>query len=209
VYAQPESRLAGWSRSFNGNIGLADIIANTNATVLIGLSTVGGAFSEPIVREMARKVERPIIFPLSNPTSKSEANAEDLIRWTNGRALVATGSPFAAVRYAEKEIKIAQCNNIYIFPAMGLGLVASGARRVTSPMLLAAARTLAGNSPALKDSSASLLPPLTDLRRVAAEIAVAVGVEAQRDGVAPEMSEDELRQRIRQTQWTPAYSALG
>jgi len=204
VYAQPESRVSGWPRTSNGHIGLADVIGKIDATILIGLSTVGGAFSESIVREMARKVERPIIFPLSNPTTKSEAKADDLIRWTDGRALVASGSPFAPVNYGGRKIPIAQCNNVYIFPAMGLGLVASGARRVTEPMMLAAARTLGGNSPALKDPSASLLPPLTEIRRVAAEIAVAVGIEAQKDGVAPKISEEELRERVRKTQWTPA-----
>ena len=208
VYAQPESRVSKWPRTSNGHIGLADVIGMIDATILIGLSTVGGAFSETIVREMARKVERPIIFPLSNPTSKSEAKAEDLIRWTDGRALVASGSPFASVSYAGRKIPIAQCNNIYIFPAMGLGAVASCARRVTEPMMLAAARALAGNSPALKDPSASLLPPLTELRRVAVEIAFAVGIEAQKDGVAPKISEDELRQRVLKAQWTPAYTVL-
>src|SRR6202035_4036178 len=196
VYAQPEDRVSGWPRTSNGHIGLADVIGKIEATILIGLSTVGGAFSESIVREMARKVERPIIFPLSNPTSKSEAKADDLIRWTDGRALVATGSPFAPVRYGGRIIPIAQCNNVYIFPAMGLGLVASGASRVTDAMMLAAARTLAGNSPAIKDSSASLLPPLTDIRRVAAQIAIAVAIEAQKDGLAPKRSEEELRQRV-------------
>ena len=205
VYAQPHSRISGWSQTSDGHIGLADVIANIDATVLIGLSTVGGAFSEKMIREMARKVERPIILPLSNPTSKSEAKAEDLIRWTDGRALVASGSPFAPVSYGGRKIPIAQCNNIYIFPAMGLGVVASGARRVTEPMMLAAARTLAGNSPALKDESASLLPPLTELRRVAADIAVAVGVEAQKDGDAANIGEDELRKRVLRTQWLPAY----
>ena len=210
VYAQPESRVSGWPRTSNGQIGLADVIGKINATVLIGLSTVGGAFSEPIVREMARKVERPIIFPLSNPTSKSEANAEDLIRWTDGRALVASGSPFAPVSYKGHKIPIAQCNNIYIFPAMGLGVVASGARRITEPMMLAAARALGANSPALKDSSASLLPPLTDIRRVAAEIAFAVGIEARKQDVASrlsqgELAQDELRERVNATQWSPAY----
>lgn len=184
------------------------MIGKIEATVLIGLSTVGGAFSEAIVREMARKVERPIIFPLSNPTSKSEANAEDLIRWTDGRALVATGSPFAPVSYGGRTIPIAQCNNVFIFPAMGLGLVASRARRVTNAMMLAAARALGANSPALKDSSASLLPRLTDIRRVAAEIATAVGVEAQKEGLAPKTTEDELRQRVSAAQWTPAYPSL-
>jgi malate dehydrogenase (oxaloacetate-decarboxylating) len=157
---------------------------------------------------MARKVERPIIFPLSNPTDKSEATAEDLIRWTEGRALVATGSPFAPVSFGGRTIPIAQCNNVYIFPAMGLGVVASGARRVSDAMMLAAARMLAGNSPALKDSSASLLPPLTDIRRVAAQIAVAVGIEAQRDGLAPKLSADELHRRVTEAQWTPAYPSF-
>jgi malate dehydrogenase (oxaloacetate-decarboxylating) len=205
VYAQPATRVSGWPRSSNGQVGLADVIGQIQATILIGLSTASGAFSEPIVRQMARKVDRPIIFPLSNPTSKSEAKADDLIRWTDGRALVATGSPFAPVSYCGRKIPIAQCNNIYIFPAMGLAVVASGARRVTESMMLAAARALGANSPALKDSSASLLPPLTDVRRVAAEIAFAVGIEAQRDGVAPRLSEYELRLRVMATQWTPAY----
>src|SRR6266446_2997834 len=179
VYARPETNAAGWPRSSNGHIGLADVIGKINATALIGFSTVGGAFSEPIVREMARKVERPIIFPLSNPTSKSEATAEDLIRWTDGRALVASGSPFAPVNYNGRKITIAQCNNVHIFPAMGLALIASGARRVTDGMMQAAARALAANSPALKDPSASLLSSLKDSRRVARDIAVAVGIEAQ------------------------------
>jgi len=208
VYAQPADQVASWPRTGNGHIGLADVIGKINATVLIGLSTVRGAFSESIVRDMAGKVQRPIIFPLSNPTDKSEATAEDLIRWTEGRALVASGSPFAPVSYGGRKITIAQCNNIYIFPAMGLALVASGARRVSDAMMLAAARTLGGNSPSLKDPTASLLPPLTDVRRVAAEIAVAVGLEAQKDHLAPQLSESELRRKVKDAQWTPAYPSL-
>jgi malate dehydrogenase (oxaloacetate-decarboxylating) len=208
VYARPDTNVAGWPRSSNGQIGLADVIGKLKATILIGLSTVRGAFSEPIVREMARKVERPIIFPLSNPTSKSEATAEDLIRWTDGRGLVASGSPFAPVSYNGRKITIAQCNNVHVFPAMGLAVVASRARRVTDAMLQAAARALAANSPALKDPSASLLSSLKDSRRVARDIAVAVGIQAQKDGVAPKLSEDELRQRVFETQWMPAYPNL-
>jgi malate dehydrogenase (oxaloacetate-decarboxylating) len=128
----------GRPRTSKGHIGLADLITKIYATVLIGLSTVDGAFTETIVREMARKVQRPIIFPLSNPTTKSEAKPDDLIRWTDGRALVATGSPFAPVAYSGRTIPITQCNNIFIFPAMGLAVVASGARRVTDAMMLAA-----------------------------------------------------------------------
>src|SRR5229473_1394515 len=156
VYAQPLERVSAWASGGNG-IALADVIRKAEPTILIGLSTAYGAFTEAIVREMARKVERPIILPLSNPTSKSEATAEDLIRWTDGRALVASGSPFAPVNYGGRKFPIAQCNNVFIFPAMGLGIIASGTRRVTDAMMQAAARALAANSPALKDPSASLL----------------------------------------------------
>ena len=127
---------------------------------------------------------------------------------TDGRALVATGSPFAPVSYGGRRIPIAQCNNIYIFPAIGLGVVASGARRVTDTMSLAAARALAESSPALQDASASLLPALADLRQVAVHLATAVGLEAQRAGVAPKTTEEELRQRVMATQWTPAYPSF-
>jgi malate dehydrogenase (oxaloacetate-decarboxylating) len=157
---------------------------------------------------MARKVQRPIILPLSNPTAKSEAQADALIRWTDGRALVATGSPFAPVSYAGRTIPIAQCNNIYIFPAIGLGVIASGARRVTDTMILAAAHALAENSPALKDSSASLLPALIDLRKVAVQIAIAVGLEVQKVGVAPAATAEEVRQQVVSTQWNPAYPSF-
>src|SRR5262245_66274917 len=121
VYAQPESRISVWPRTSNGNVGLADVIGQIDATILIGLSTVGGAFSETIVREMARKVEQPIIFPLSNPTSKSEATAEDLIRWTDGRALVATGSSFAPVVYGGGGGVTLTFNYMYFFLSTGHG----------------------------------------------------------------------------------------
>jgi malate dehydrogenase (oxaloacetate-decarboxylating) len=207
VYAQPRDRVSAWLSGRDG-IGLADVIGKIDATILIGLSTARGAFTEAIVREMGRKVERPIIFPLSNPTSRSEATADDLIRWTDGRALVATGSPFAPVAYDGRKIPIAQCNNIFIFPAMGLGVVASRARRVTDTMILAAARALGEKSPALRDPSASLLPALQQLRDVAAHIATAVGRQAQRDGVAPKISDADLLEGVAATQWTPAYSTV-
>jgi malate dehydrogenase (oxaloacetate-decarboxylating) len=206
VYAQADERVANWPRTSGGVIGLADVIGQVEATVLIGLSTVGGAFNQSIVREMARKVERPVIFPLSNPTSRSEASAEDLIRWTGGRALVATGSPYAPVKYEGRLIPIAQCNNVFIFPAVGLGVVASGASRVTDDMMLAAARALGEHSPARANPSDSLLPALRDVRAVARAIATAVGLEAQRAGVAPKTSPEELRDRVAAAQWTPEYS---
>jgi malate dehydrogenase (oxaloacetate-decarboxylating) len=205
VYAQGAERLAGWPPAPSGNVGLEELIRRVEATILIGLSTVGGAFTEPIVREMARKVRRPIILPLSNPTARSEAKAEDLIRWTEGRALVATGSPFEPVSHDGRRIPIAQCNNVYIFPAMGLGLVASRARRVTDGMVLAAARALGDSSPALTHPDAALLPPLAELRGVAVEVAFAVAREAREAGVAPRTADEELRSRVIASQWTPAY----
>lgn len=206
VYAQPANRVTNWPRTSHGAIGLADVIGQIEATILIGLSTVGGAFSEAIVREMAGKVERPVIFPLSNPTARSEANPEDLLRWTNGRALVATGSPYSNVRFEGKAVSIAQCNNVFIFPAVGLGIVASKAQRVTDSMLLAAARALGKLSPARTDRSGSLLPALHEIRSVARAIAMAVGLEAQRTGVAPQTSAEELHDRVAALQWAPEYT---
>ncbi len=205
VYAQPEERVAGWPRTAGRATGLADVIGNVSTTILIGLSTAAGAFSEAIVREMAKKTPRPIIFPLSNPTERAEARAEDLIRWTEGRALVATGSPSAPVTFQGRTIPIAQCNNVYVFPALGLGLVASGARRVTDGMMLAAARALAATSPALTDPNGPLLPPLRSLRSETVAVALAVGLEAQRAGLAPPTTAEGLRARVVASQWTPAY----
>jgi malate dehydrogenase (oxaloacetate-decarboxylating) len=206
VYAQPVESVATWPRSSRGAVGLADVIGQIDATILIGLSTVAGAFTESIVREMARKVERPIILPLSNPTAHSEASPNDLIHWTSGQALVATGSPYPAVPYQGRLIQIAQCNNVFIFPAVGLGVVASGANRVTDGMMLAAARALGDQSPASSEPSASVLPALRDVRSVARAIATAVGLEAQRAGFAPATSPDELRDRVASSQWMPQYS---
>ncbi len=212
VYAQPLAQVAAWTRSGGDTIGLYDVIKNIRATVLIGLSTVTDAFTEPMVREMASKVERTIIFPLSNPTEKSEARPEDLIRWTDGRALVATGSPYKPVQFGGRAIPISQCNNVYIFPAVGLAVMASrlsgdgaGTQRVTDAMMIAAARALAEQSPALKDSAAPLLPPLKNIRAVAVEIAFAVALEAERSGKSDASSAETLRARIVESQWVPEY----
>ncbi|HEY4039565.1 MAG TPA: NAD-dependent malic enzyme [Burkholderiaceae bacterium] len=204
-YAQADERFAGWRTLASGAVTLADVIANIESTILIGLSTAGGAFTETVVREMARKVKRPIIFPLSNPTEKSEAVPADLIRWTEGRALIATGSPFAPVEFGDRRLSIAQCNNVFIFPAVGLGVIASGARRVTDQMLLRAGRALGEQTPALGGQDAPLLPAIRDLRRVAVEVAVAVGIEAQRQGLAPTSTVEQLRQTVVERQWEPAY----
>jgi malate dehydrogenase (oxaloacetate-decarboxylating) len=215
VYARPSSRISPWFRPGGETLGLADVIHHVRATALIGLSTVASAFTEPIVREMSAKVDRPIIFPLSNPTEHSEASPADLYRWTHGRALVATGSPFPPVEYGGRTIPVSQCNNVYIFPAVGLAVVAlrpsaatAGAQRITDAMMIAAARALAEHSPALGDPSAPLLPALKDLRSLAVEIAFAVAQEATRSGIAPAFeSSASLRSKILASQWSPAYPA--
>jgi malate dehydrogenase (oxaloacetate-decarboxylating) len=205
-FAQASDRIATMPKNAAGIVGLEQVINSVPATILIGLSTLAGAFTEPIIREMARKTQRPIIFPLSNPTSKAEAVPADLIKWTDSRALIATGSPFAPVNDGSRSIPIAQCNNVYIFPAVGLALAACRARRVSDGMLLAAARALGEKSPALKDPNEALLPRLRDLRSTARHIATAVALQAQAEGLAEPLEREELARRIASTQWVPAYS---
>jgi malate dehydrogenase (oxaloacetate-decarboxylating) len=206
TYARDSGEVKNWPRNSHGQIGLPETIAQIDATILIGLSTVKGIFTESVIREMAKKAERPIIFPLSNPTSRSEAEPADLLQWTDGRALVATGSPFAPVKYGGRSIDIAQCNNVFIFPAVGLALLASKARRVSDKMMLAAAKALGDQSPALKDPAASLLPNVRTIRDIAREVAYAVAVQANNEGLAPEFGPEKGRQMVAENQWTPEYS---
>ncbi len=188
--------------------GLAEVVASVHPTVLIGTAAEPGAFTEAAVREMARHVERPIIFPLSNPTDKSEAAPEDLLAWTGGRALVATGSPFAPVAYEGREVAIGQCNNMFIFPGMGLGVTASGARFVTQEMFVAAAQALSASSPARNGTGSSLYPAVSDVREVSRRVAVAVARAAQRAGLAESMSDEDTERLISQAMWEPRYPRL-
>ena len=205
TYAQPSTALAGWTRTSDGPAGLADVVAYTAPTILIGLSTAAGAFTEPVVRQMAANTKRPIIFPLSNPTSRSEADPADLARWTSGRVLVATGSPYPPLDLDGRQVPVAQSNNVFIFPAVGLGVLAARARRVTNSMFDAAARALGELSPAATDPHAPLLPRATQLRAAAAHIASAVAIAAVNDDVAPAATDAELQPRVAASQWTPHY----
>lgn len=205
-FVQPRSSLEGWSVA-GEFANLEETVRYARPTVLIGVSGQPGAFSEEIVRLMGSNVERPIIFPLSNPTSKSEAIPADLIRWTDGRAIVATGSPFTPVEFNGRSYLIAQCNNSYIFPGMGLGVLASGARRVNDEMFLAAAKTLAELAPARTDPNGPLLPPLTEIRTVSKAIAVAVARTAVSLGLAPE-SPEAIHEAVERRMWFPAYRPL-
>jgi malate dehydrogenase (oxaloacetate-decarboxylating) len=200
---QPANRVADWD--LTGPAQLADVVHNIDVGVLLGLSTAAGAFTEKIVRELAGKTERPIIFPLSNPTSRAEARPSELNEWTDGRALIATGSPFPPVRRNGVEQPIAQCNNVYIFPAMGLAVTAAQATRVTDEMMRVAAATLGDASPAVDNPDMPLLPAWSDVPDVATRIAHAVAVQAVADGVAPKRSDEELAERIAQVRWTPEY----
>ena len=184
-----------------------EVVRNVHPTILIGTSGQQGAFTEEIVREMAEHVTRPVIFPLSNPTSKSEATPADLLRWTNGRALIATGSPFAPVDHEGRLIRIGQCNNAFIFPGVGLGVIASGARRVTDAMFSAAARVLSEFSPALNDADGPLFPPLESVREISYRVALAVGAEAVRAGLTT-TSVDSLESAVTNEMWTPRYVPL-
>ena len=202
-FAQPANRVADWGLS--GPAQLADVVHHVDVGVLLGLSTAAGAFTEEIVREIAGKTERPIIFPLSNPTSRAEAHPSELDEWTEGRALIATGSPFAPLRRDGVERPIAQCNNAYIFPAMGLAVTAAQATRVTGEMMRVAAAALGEASPALAEPDQPLLPAWSDVPEVAVRIAHAVSVQAVADGVAPKRSDEELTERIAEVRWTPEY----
>jgi malate dehydrogenase (oxaloacetate-decarboxylating) len=204
-FVQPANRVRDWGLA--GPAQLADVVHHVDVGVLLGLSTAAGAFTEEIVRELAGKTERPIIFPLSNPTSRAEAHPAELDEWTDGRALIATGSPFAPLHRNGVERPIAQCNNVYIFPAMGLAVTAAQATRVTDEMMRVAAATLGDASPALTNPDQPLLPAWSDVPDVAIRIAHAVGVQAVADGVAPKRSDKDLSERIAQVRWTPEYTS--
>lgn len=203
AFAQPANKVGGWDLS--GHAQLADVVHHVDVGVLLGLSTAAGAFTEEIVRELAAKTERPIIFPLSNPTSRAEAHPAELDAWTDGRALIATGSPFAPLHRDGVERPVAQCNNAYIFPAMGLAVTAAQARRVTDEMMRAAAASLGDASPALTDSNQPLLPAWSEVPAIAVQIALAVSRQAVADGVAPKRNDDELAARIAEVRWIPDY----
>jgi len=195
----------GWQLEQPGTIGLLDVATNAHPTVLIGVSGQAGAFSEPVVRMMASHAERPVIFPLSNPTSRSEATPEQLMAWTDGRALIGTGSPFPPLLWNGRTRKVNQTNNSYIFPGVGLGVLAVGARRITDAMFMVAGKTVATMSPTVTDKEGLLLPPVDQLRPVAVAVAKAVARQALADGVADPCDAAALDARIAAHVWEPEY----
>ncbi|MDR3634936.1 MAG: NAD-dependent malic enzyme [Isosphaeraceae bacterium] len=201
-YAKPAGRVA------NCHAGLAPVIEHVRPTVLIGTTGQPGAFTEEAVRAMARAVARPAILPLSNPTSRSEAQPSDLLAWTDGRALVATGSPFADVLRDGRTYKIAQCNNAYIFPGLGQGVIAAGTPRVTDALFLAAAHALAECATVADDTGAPLLPPLEQIVPVSRRVALAVAAEAEAQGLVSPRTAEERERLIDSRWWEPRYRRL-
>lgn len=202
--AQKLEAVASWAQA-DEMISLLDVVKHAKPTVLIGVSGQPGLFTEEIIRTLAANCERPIVLPLSNPTSRVEAVPADILNWTDGKALIATGSPFAPVNYQGKLYNICQCNNSYIFPGIGLGVIAAGATRVTDSMLMASSNALADCSPMLQDPNADLLPEIDEIQKVSRVIAFKVAKAAMDAGVAPVISDELLIENIEKNFWKPEY----
>ena len=203
-FARKKSDVAGWQVSNSKEIGLLDVIRNAKPTVLIGVSGQAGAFTEEIIRTMAKNSERPIVFPLSNPTSRCEATPQQVLDWTDGRALIGTGSPFGPAKFNGREIHIDQTNNSYIFPGLALGTISAKARQVSDAMIKVSALTLAELAPTRQNKNANLLPPLANIRSVSLAIAKAVGNQAIQEGLAT-VDETEFEHELASNVWEPVY----
>ena len=202
--ATPVNTISKWEYS-GQEIALLDVVKNAKPSILIGVSGQAGLFSEEVIKTLAKYYKHPIVLPLSNPTSQVEAQPKDIIEWTQGAAIVATGSPFAPVYFQGKTYTIAQCNNSYIFPGIGLGVIACGANHISDAMLMAASTALADCSPRLKNPVADLLPNINDIHQVSKFIAFKVAKAAMADGLAVPMSNDVLKNVIEDNFWTPEY----
>ncbi|HAT1821238.1 TPA: NAD-dependent malic enzyme [Legionella pneumophila] len=204
-FVKPSASLQNWKLEKKGEITLTDVINNAQPTILLGVSGQPNQFNEGMIKTMLSYCEQPIIFPLSNPTSRAEAIPHDLLNWTAGKALIATGSPFEPVAMNGRKIEIAQCNNSYIFPGVGLGVVAGQAKRVTNLMMMAAAVALSELAPAVKTGEGRLLPELTSIREVSQHIAKAVILQGIKEGHIEPMSDNQIGDSIKRTMWTPQY----
>jgi malate dehydrogenase (oxaloacetate-decarboxylating) len=204
-FLQDKAAIADWKLDHPDRVALLDVVRNAKPTVLIGVSGQAGAFSESVVRAMAEINKRPVIFPLSNPTSRAEATPDDLQAWTDGRAVIGTGSPFPPIERNGAKFKVDQTNNSYIFPGVGLGAIAVKASRVSDQMFMAAAKALAAASPARDDPTKSLLPPVTSLREVSITVALAVALQAHKEGLTQGVDTDQIDGLIRNKVWTPHY----
>lgn len=205
-YARKRAELKDWVVQDASNISLAEVVANAKATILIGCSTVKGAFTNAIIRQMAQNTEFPVIMPLSNPTSHSEAEPKDIIELTDGKAIIAAGSPFAPVFYKGKTYQISQGNNAFIFPGLGLGAISVKATAVSDGMIRAASRTLSSFSPLHDSPDNPVLPPIHDAVKVSTSVAIAVARQAVAEGISAIGAKDEDVERlVAVNQWKPVY----
>ena len=204
-YARTRVELAHWKENNDAYTSLLDVVKNVEPTILVGCSSVANAFGEEVINQMAEHTARPIILPLSNPIEHAEAQPADLLTWTQGRALVASGSPFEPVEVHGQQVRISQCNNAFVFPGIGLGVIACKATRLNGGMLWAACDALVNCSPIINGTEEALLPTLGDAQEVAQKIAFAVAKQAQADGLAPQCSEEETLAKIKETEWEPKY----
>jgi malate dehydrogenase (oxaloacetate-decarboxylating) len=205
-FARSWDEVAEWDDDGDGVVELLDVVRRVGPHALVGVTGQPGLFTEDVVRAQAAQVERPIVLPLSNPTPRAEAIPADVLSWTDGAALVGTGSPFAPVELAGRTVSIAQVNNVYVFPGVGLGVVAVKARAVSDEMLTAAATEI--GRLAAENADAGILPPVTESRRVARHVAFAVARTAVHQGLATPMTDDEIARSIDEVSWFPVYREL-
>jgi len=204
-FVKPMAEVADWSSSGDGKISLLDLAKHAKPTIMVGVSGQPGLMSEAVIKAMVQNCEKPIVMPLSNPTSRVEAQPKDVIEWTDGNAIVATGSPFEPVVFNGKTHHIAQCNNSYIFPGIGLGVIAAKANRITESMFIAASEALAEASPLVTGEGNELLPALSKIREVSLTIAFKVAKQAMQEGVAIEVPDELIKKRIDNSFWKPEY----
>lgn len=204
-FAQKRSAIAGWKLEKPGAISLLDIVRNAKATVLIGVTASQGLFNAEILGQMAKNDERPVIFALSNPNSKSECTPEEVAKATSGKGLIATGSPFPPCEHNGKQVCVSQCNNMFIFPGLGLGALVSKTPRITTGMFLKASMALSGLVTEEMQNKNMLLPDLSNIRTVSLHIAKAVALEARDSGLGRLIDEEQYEQLIKKAQWEPHY----
>lgn len=207
-FARKPEDVTQWILRDNNFIGLYDVVYNVKPTILIGCSTVKDAFNEEIVKLMAAHTNRPIIMPLSNPTLLSEARPDNLLSWTDGKAIIATGSPFLDITFNDKNYRIAQSNNAFAFPGIGLGAISAKAKHISDDMLWAATKALSQCSPVNQDKDAPLLPRFTEIKKVSMAIALAVAEQARKEGLAQVGENANLNELIKANMWEPKYYPL-
>ncbi len=206
-FARKRADISGWKLKKRSEVTLFDTVLNAKATVLVGTSGVPGAFTEPVLKQMGKNSDRPIILALSNPTKNSECTPDEASKATKGKCFIATGSPFPPVNILGKKVKVPQCNNMYIFPGVGLGAIVSMATRVTDKMFVAASKTLASMVSKTDAEKGELLPEINEIRKVSERVAFAVAREARDSGIGVHLPDGELKKLVKSSMWQPSYLA--